>query len=168
MDIIEFFKHIEGTDENGNPKAIITIQNETFPNIDDQTPLIHDEAATVQAVASFAINNKTLVTALLWDDFDDTDYLRFKGFLKASERDATPQNDEPPHFIVLNLADAENYEHFITCIVLTYVIDGEQPTIKFLSLTEDAAIYTLSDEEMANLTDDVVDELEQIEDIENY
>lgn len=165
MDIIEFFEHIEDTNEDGNPMAIITIQNETFPTPGDQTPLIHDEASTDQAVVSFAMNRDTLITALLWDDFDDTDYLRFKGFLKEYEREIKAQNNEPPHYIVLNLADAETYEHFITCIVLTYVIDGERPMIRFLSQTEDAAIYTLSDEEMATLTDEVADELEATEDL---
>lgn len=37
--------------------------------------------------------------------------------------------------------------------------------IRFLNHTEDAAIYTLSDEEMAELTDEVADELEATEDL---
>lgn len=168
MNPIEFFKEIEGVGDDGNPKAIITVQNETMSKDANGEPFVHDEAATTQAVVSFAMNNNMLVVALLWDNDEDTEYLRFKGFLKEFERDANVVEENPPHFMILNLADAGNYEHFIACVVTSYVLAGDKPMIKFLCKIDEAALYQLTDDEIATMTDEIADELayeESIEDI---
>lgn len=167
MNPYEYFDRITGVDENGNPKAIVTIQNLTPSRYEDGEPLIHDKADTTQAVVGITAENNWCVVSLLWDDFEDSEYIRFKGFLKEYKRDTELQEGNRSHYMVMTLSDIGNLEYFVRAIVMVPIVDSDKAMIRFLCNQDNVVLYPVSDDEMTTLTDEVVEELDYEDEIED-
>lgn len=159
----DFIKAFEGLNVLDEPKAVVVLQNQTYTmSIEDgkpASPKIHDQAGTVYAVVKFAIHNGLLSTTLLFEDFDDEDYLRFKSLCTNMTLDAWngEASDGLEHHLVLTISDKFSHNYFMTCFLLTYAFDGLKPSATFVSRLDDSIMYQLPDQ----IKNQIVDKLDQ-------
>lgn len=160
----DFIKAFEGLNALDEPKAVVVLQNQTYTMSLEEgqpaTPKIHDQAASVYAVVKFAIHNGLLSTTLLFEDFDDEDYLRFKSLCTNMTLDAWKTgeaSDGLEHHLVLTLTDKFSHDYFMSCFLLTYAFDGLKPAATFVCRLEDAVMYQLPDQ----IKNQIVDKLDQ-------
>ena len=158
---IELRKAVEaitGKNENGRPKAIVTLQHQIVHSIDDDgvpTITVEDQANTMFAVASVVVSNGKVTMLLDFDSFEDDDYVRFRGLLKEYERGDTTYGN---HLLVMTLADEDTASIFISMIVDLICFDGADPTIKLLGDAEQARYYAITSND-----DDDVEEIDDLE-----
>lgn len=152
VDIAEYFKAIEGVDENGEPKAVATLQNQAFTAdaLGHVTNRVIDEASTTSAEVRFVLSNGIVVVALTFEDFDDIEYIRMKAVCEDFLRKTNPT--EIRH-LVLTLTDAGVFEHFVTAITMTHVIDTNVPRIRFLCKSGDVSAYCIRAEDRQEVVD---------------
>lgn len=161
---LDFIKAFEGIDALGEPKSVVVLQNQTYTMYMDKeaTPKIHDQASTVYAILKFAIHNGLLSITLLFEDFEDEDYLRFKAVCTDMTLDAWETGeakDGLEHHLVLTVTDRIDHDYFMTCFLLTYAFDGLKPSVTFVCKLDDAIMYQLPD----NVKNQIIDKLDKQE-----
>jgi hypothetical protein len=142
---IEYFKNLEGRDDFGESKAVSVLQNVVFyQDVDGKVnPSILDQAESTSAVAQFAVTNGRAVICLEFESFDDMEYLRFQRVCQDFTNGAHP-SEGGTTCLSLTLAQAGDYDYFMTApFVMTYVMDGKKPMIKFLIEVNDITMYQL-------------------------
>jgi hypothetical protein len=142
---LDYIKAFEGSGVTGEPKAIVVLQNQTYTMYLDKeaTPKVHDQAATAYAILKFAIYNGLLSITLLFDSFDDGDYLRFKAVctdMTANTWEGEAK-DGLEHHLVLTITDKVDHNYFMTCFLMTYAFDGVKPSATFVCQLDDAIMY---------------------------
>lgn len=162
---LDYIKAFEGRDANGGEKAIVVLQNQTYTMSleGEATPKVHDQAATAFSTLKFAIHNGLLSITLLFEDFEDEDYLRFKSVCANMTLDALETGeakDGLEHHLVLTITDKVDHNYFMTCFLLTYAFDGLKPTATFVCKLDDAIMYQIPQ----NIKNQIIDKLDQQDD----
>jgi hypothetical protein len=161
---LNFIKAFEGLGETGEPKAIAVLQNQTYTMALEgaSTPRVHDQAATAYATLKFAIYNGLLSATLIFEDFEDEDYLRFKSVCTHMTMDVGESgeaSDGLEHHLVLTITDKVSHDYFMTCFLLTYAFDGIKPSVTFVCKLDDAIMYQLPE----NIKNQIIDKLDEQE-----
>lgn len=165
---LDFIRAFEGRGVTGEPKAISVLQNQTYVMSleGDATPKVHDQAATAYATLKFAIHNGLLSVTLLFEDFEDEDYLRFKSVCSGMTIDAWETGeakDGLEHHLVLTITDKIDHNYFMTCFLLTYAFDGLKPSATFVCKLDDAIMYQIPE----SVKNQIIDKLDKQEDNED-
>ena len=166
---VDYIKAFEGRDKNGESKAVVVLQNQTYTMAIDgtATPKIHDQAATVYAILKFAINNGLLAITLTFEDFEDEDYLKFKSLCSNMTLDTNANDgfasDDLEHHLVLTISDRIDHDYFMTCFLQLYAFDGMSPSATFICKLDDAIMYQIPD----NVKNQIIDSLDMEDDNDN-
>lgn len=161
---LDFIKAFEGIDALGEPKSVVVLQNQTYLlSLDKEAaPKVHDQASTIYGILKFAIYNGLLSITILFEDFEDEDYLRFKAVCTDMTKDAWETGeatDGLEHHLTLTITDRIDHNYFMTCFLLTYAFDGIKPSVTFVCKLDDAIMYQLPE----SIKNQIIDSMDRKE-----
>jgi len=166
--VIDLLKRVVGKDENGYPKAIVVLQDQHFYNRDGEMCVAcDDEAGTSDAVVAVAIDDDVFKISLTFDGFEDLDYIRFHAMVMQY---CSKEIDRDAHTLAITISDNETQRVFVVSQISSIIFDGKDPIIRISASTQKSIAYEMSEDESAEMEDELLseDDMDEYIDDEEY
>lgn len=158
-----------GTDENGNPKAMVTLQHQMlFLGDDDIETEIIDETMTSYAVLGLNVSGGMTTALLKFNSFDDIDFIRMHTVCKNYE---TREFGERTEMLVLTMIDLETYTNVVSMVVELVSFDGAEPIVRLMANSDNTRAFMVDPEDVdpAEFDEDLDEDYIYLdEDFEDY
>ncbi len=164
MKIVQLLASVQGRDEDGEPKAMVTLQ--LLETLNNNDWIVVDEVSTVQAEANLVLQGNIVTLVLDFDSDIDYDFLRFSAVGEHyNELIQKRWETEPVKGYALNFSviPQGEYDSFIHAICTGWYYVPEKTTqphkIAFIGDAGNFTVMEIPDELMQQMLDEVGQEL---------
>lgn len=145
INIKDIVDTLTGADEDGNARAMSTLQHQKLYIVgDDIDTEIIDEAITNFAVVGISVSQGMVTAALQFDSFDDVDFIRMHTVCKNY---ANREFGEQTELLALTLVDDTTFENVVSMVVELVSFDGAEPIIRFMGNSDNTSAFIIEQDE---------------------